>query len=569
MNVRNVSRTVKLKTFQHRSEVYNEVRNWVIWTVKDKVLIFPNERMDMAQRIYKRWEFWFLLFLYIFSVSIRLLPKLQYDSHLPAFQGDIWYRICMAQYTLDHWALPEPDIRYQPYGYVPMWYPPLSVFFFAFISRITALDIPTVVTRILPFFEGISSISIFFLARYIYNDRVAVYSSVILALTPSFIYWTGIGDPQFFILFLIPLFILFFLKYSREEIGTKYLVIMGIVLGIAFMAHLSYFIIILCLFLTLIYVLHEDRSKRPIIAFFLLIGISQLVAFWWWYPRNLYWWWIQALTSSSGYYIPLKHFFEFGIVSAVLGGLGLIYLGFTKNRSLLLLFLWALPLFLETQNETILQIIGRSDLAWTTLAKPLEGFRFYCFLAQPLAIAGGIFLYHMEPRIDRRILFSGLIGVLLLNLCVYNINFDLTNAGIIRKEYDAAVWYRDNSDKNALIVADYYRAQMISGVCGGKALIGGLFPLRNVDYPYIKAPGMVQHDLYTLYTTEDIAEAMMIIHRYEITYIFYSGNLERTGYFGTSLQEGYGLDVYLDKFYSNRFETVYKNNNIIIFKVIQ
>ncbi|MBU7042767.1 MAG: glycosyltransferase family 39 protein [Theionarchaea archaeon] len=522
----------------------------------------------MVQKIYKRWEFWLLLSLYIFSVLIRLLPKLEYDSHLPAFQGDIWYRICMAQYTLENWTIPEPDIRYQPYGYVPMWYPPLSVFFFAFLSKITALDIPTVVTRILPFFEGISPISIFFLARYIYNNKVAAYSAIILAMTPSFIYWTGIGDPQFFILFLIPIFILFFLKYSRQELGYSYLIIMGILLGITFMVHLSYFIIILCLFMSLIYVLHEDFSSRPILAFFVLICISQLVAFWWWYPRNLYWWWIYGLTSSSGYYSPVQHFFEFGIVSAILGGLGLLYLGITKNRSLLLLFLWTLPLFLETQNETILQLVGRIDLAWSTLAKPLEGFRFYCFLAQPLAIAGGIFLYHLvEPRISRKFLYSAIVGVCLLNLYVYNIDFHLTNAGILRGEYDAAVWYRDHSDDDSLIVADYYRSQMISGVCGGKALIGGLFPLRNVDYLYIQAPGTVQHDLYTLYTTEDLAETIKIIRRYNITHIFYSGNLKTTGYFGTSLQEGYGLEVFLDKFYQLSFEPVYKNNNIIIFKV--
>jgi uncharacterized membrane protein len=274
------------------------------------------------------------------------------------------------------------------------------------------------------------------------------------------------------------------------------------------------------------------------------------------------------LTSSSGYYTPLRQFFEFGITSAILGGLGFIYLGFTKNRSLLLLFLWTFPLFLETQNETILQLLGRSDLAWSTLAKPLEGFRFYCFLAQPLSIAGGIFIYHLEPRIDRKMLISAIIGILLLNLYVYDIGFDLTNAGILRKEYDAAAWYRNHSDEDSLLAADYYRSQMVSGVCGGRALIGGLFPLRNVEYPHIKAPGTVQYDLYTLYTTENQAKAIEIITRYNITHIFYSGNLENTGYFGTALQEGYGLDVFLDKFYAYPFEIVYKDNDIIIFKVI-
>lgn len=516
----------------------------------------------------KRWELYFLVSVYVFSVLIRLLPKLYIDSHLPAFQGDIWYRICMAQYMVDNWVLPEPDIRYLPYGYVPLWYPPLSVTFLAVLSRITSLDIPTVVTRIIPFFEGLSPLSIYFLARYLYSEKVAVYSAVVLSLTPSFVYWTGIADPQSLTLFLIPLYILYFLKYSRGEYGEKSLVFMGIALGVVFLFHLSYFVLVLSLCMVIIYLFFEKNFKRPLFALVVLLVLSQLVAFWWWYPRHLYWWWIHGLTSSSGYYTPLKHFFEFGVVPAVLGGLGLGYLGVRKDKHFLLLFLWMLPLFLETQNETILHVVGRIDLSWETLVKPLEGFRFYCFLAQPVSIAGSIFLWRLGKNGSKeKLVFSGLIVLLAVNLWVYNIGFDLINAGMSRKEYDAAVWYKTHSDSNALIVADYYRGQMIAGVCGGRALIGGLFPLRNVDYPYIKAPGQVQNDLYTLYTTESLNEAFIIIERYNITHIFYSRNLEKSGYFGTRLQDGFGLPVNLDKFFTESFTVVYQEGDILIFKV--
>lgn len=520
----------------------------------------------MAEKM-KRWELYFLLSIYIFSVAIRLVPKLPVDSHLPAFQGDIWYRICMAQYTFDHWALPEPDIRYRPYGYVPLWYPPLSFVSLALLSKLSSLDIPTVVTRLVPFFEAISPISIYFLAKYLYSEKIAVYSTVILCATPSFIYWTGIGDPQFFILFLIPLYILYFLKYTRGEYGDLSLVLMGIFLGISFLVHLSYFIVVLCLLAVVIFVSSEKHFKRALFGLILLVFVSQVTALWWWYPRNLYWWWINVLTSSSGYYTPLEHFFEFGMIPAVLGAVGLGLLGIKKDRTFLLLFLWALPLFLETQNETILQVVGRVDLTWETLAKPLEGFRFYCFLAQPVSIAGGVFVCYLGKKTSKKIIFPLIIVLLAANLWVYNIESDLTNAGMTRREYDAAVWYRHNTEDNAMIVADYYRGQMIAGVCGGKSLLGGLFPLRNVDYPYIKAPGQVQRDLYTLYTTDDTGEAMEIIERYKITHIFYSRNLEETGYFASSLQDGFGLPVDLGKFYTEHFTVVYQDGDILIFKV--
>lgn len=514
----------------------------------------------------KRWEIYFLIAVYVFSVAIRLLPKLYIDSHLPAFQGDIWYRICMAQYVYDTWALPEPDIRYLPYGYVPMWYPPLSPIFFALLSKVTALDIPTVVTRVLPFFEALSPLSIYLLAKYLYSEKVAVYATVLLAATPSFVYWTGIGDTQSFILFLIPLYILYFLKYSRGEYGNISLGIMGAILGCAFLFHLSYFVLLLSLVMVTVYLCTEKNFKRPLFGFFVLLIISQLVAVWWWYPRDLYWWWIHGLTSSSGFYTPLRHFFEFGIVPAVLGGLGLLYVGIKRNH-FLLLFLWVLPLFLETQNETILHMVGRVDLSWETLAKPLEGFRFYCFLAQPVSIAGGVFLLFLAKRISRKLVFSSLICLLAVNLVVCNIGVDLTNAGITRREYDAAVWYKENTGDDSLIVADYYRAQMVAGVCGGKALIGGLFPLRNVDYLYIKAPGQVHIDMYALYISQDLKEALTIIERYKITHVFYSGTLERGGYFGTSLQKGHGLPVSIDKFYTEGFTIVYQDADIVIFEV--
>ncbi|RLG46790.1 MAG: hypothetical protein DRN90_05940, partial [Thermoproteota archaeon] len=68
-----------------------------------------------AFRLNKK-EIAFLLIIYALGVILRLVPRLEIDSHLLTFQGDVWYRVCMAQYIKDHWTLPEPDIRYRPYG---------------------------------------------------------------------------------------------------------------------------------------------------------------------------------------------------------------------------------------------------------------------------------------------------------------------------------------------------------------------------------------------------------------------------------------------------------------------
>jgi hypothetical protein len=514
----------------------------------------------------------FLLFIYIFSVAIRLIPKLYLDSHLPAFQADVWYRICMAQYILDHWKLPEPDIRYLAYGYVPMWYPPLSVFSMAVLSKITTLDLPTLCTRLIPFFEGISPLSIYFLARYLYDEKVAFFSTLICALTPSFIYWTGIADPQSMVIFLIPLSILFWLTYARTP-STLGVLLSGTFLGVVFLFHLSYFILILTLLCTTLYISIWERRAKIFLDLFILIIISQAVAAWWWLPRNLYYWWVDVLTSSSQFYTTVQHLTYFGRTVALLAFFSIIFSALKRDKYFFLLFFWALPLLCETQNETILSTLGRLDLSWSTLAKPLEGFRFYVFLAQPLAIFSGYLLSHLI-EIRGRWMYVGIFCISLLggamayDLYEYPITGVITNAGMTREEYDAAVWFRNNSLPQDRIIGDYYRAQMMAGVCGGKALLGGLFPLRNIEYPYVSKHDsvypIVQDDIYRIYTQESLEETVSLMHKYGATHVYYSTHLEYYGYLGTTLKTGFGIPVSLDKF-NQGFQVVYRSENVIIF----
>ena len=152
----------------------------------------------------------------------------------------------------------------------------------------------------------------------------------------------------------------------------------------------------------------------------------------------------------------------------------------------------------------------------------------------------------------------------------YPIMAAITNAGMTREEYDAAVWFRQHSSPHDRIIGDYYRAQMVAGVCGGKALLGGLFPLRNIDYPYVSKHDsvypVVQDDIYRIYTTKSLEEATSLMQKYGATHVFYSSNLEGFGYLGSNLKGDFGIPVSLDKFFEG-FEVVYQTENVIIFKL--
>ncbi|MFQ5800105.1 MAG: glycosyltransferase family 39 protein [Candidatus Hydrothermarchaeales archaeon] len=525
----------------------------------------------------------FLVAVYLLGVFLRLYPRLSIDAHLLTFQGDIWYRLAMAQYILDYTALPSPDLRYLAYGEVPMWYPPLSPIFLAGLSYLSSFDLPTVSSRIVPFIEALSPLSLFFLVRYMYDETAAYISTLALALTPTFVFWTGISDPQSLTLFLIPLYILLWLRHSQTP-ANKNVLILGVVLAANFLVHLSYFVAFLVLFSVSIALGIRKEAKMWLLRdLFLAIFISQLLTALWWLPNNLYWWWIKALVTSSGMYSMGWQIGDFGVVAVLFGVLSLIYVATTRGSWKYVLFFWALPLFIESQNEAILFAVHRVDLTWTTLGKPLEGFRFFPYLAQPVAIAIGAFFSRLSDAsflksIERTKLQA--LMVLLMGSAflwgitgLYHIDVKFQTSGLIPQEYKAALWFRENSNNNSRIAADYYRAQMFTGVTGGKAIDGGMFPLRNVDLPYISVPATVQDDLYILYTTEEPKKAHDLAKRYGLTHIFYSKNMEDYGNLLSKYKPAsdYGIPIYLEKFNVPKyFRPVYEDaeNNIKIFEVV-
>jgi hypothetical protein len=243
--------------------------------------------------------------------------------------------------------------------------------------------------------------------------------------------------------------------------------------------------------------------------------------------------------------------------------------------------------------------LERPDLTWSTIVKPLEGFRFYCFLAQPLALITGLIIARYAiPALPS--LFKYLSGkinqlsktlvlaskniktkekiywVYFLSLCLIlggslaldlNLNYKMTtrlqNAGISPAEYRAALWFRKNTSQSSRIIADYYRLQMIAGVCGGKALLGALFTLRNVELPYINRPALVENDIKQIYLTPSPHTANLLMKKYKCDHIFISNTLINLGYFGSPYQNRqFGLKANLEKFDNKEyFKEVYRDDS--------
>ncbi len=725
----------------------------------------------------------FLLIIYGFGVFIRLGPKLDVDSHLPVFLGDVWYRICMAQYMLDFHALPIPDIRYLPYGDVPLWYPPLSMAAFAGLSAISNMDLPTVMTRIIPFFEAFTPIPFYFLAKEWFDRSVGKIAVLILAITPSFILYSSIADPQVFTLMVIPV-VLVYLSRQQYAYSRNTAIWMGILLGITFMTHLSYFIVV---GLMALYVIARKVDRHPIgneLRFAVVsVGISLLISAWWWVPDMLFYWWIFIITTSTllqtfgshltsygapfmilgfigfGYVLVnrLSYFNDrgnqnvpfvlalalifsalcgifmgktvtipviaimgllygiiavltaksswkvgiaasiasSGIIAAIgayfahnagnvgawtntfirvqtgfdstymavgllLGALfvffllavaltpimrqspestpifallsclaviGITYYGsgsstagfvstlrtFAERGQVLtilsiisiptlfvyqyngkvskyisnhkyetFLVFWTIFMLYEVFSENILSIVREYGLMWETTVRPLEGYRFYIFLAQPFALLGAVVLTeirkHRSAYTMGFIVFIAFMGYFSLygqSMPDYDMDFKITNSGVFIEDYNAAVWFKEHTTREDLIVADYYTGQMFSGVCAGRSLIGGLFPLRNIDFnEYIKAPAQVQDDIYEFYSSDDLAYTLLIAERYGITHVYVSDNMLNRGWLGAYQYSGFGVPIDWNKFFTTgAFDVIYEDktnpyNKVYILEIV-
>lgn len=545
---------------------------------------------------FKKSEIFFLLFVYLIGVGFRLIPRLSLDPHLLTFQADIWYRLCLAQYVVDNGHLPVWDIRYLAYGHVPFWYNPLSLYFFAFLHHLTHLDLPTICSRVMPFVESFSVITIYFLCRELYNKRVAVLATIILLLSPSQAYWTGISTLQSFTIFLLPLSILLWVRFLQKKffINNKWahLTLMGVLYALNFLTHLSYFthmIMLFCVHLSL--VIERKARLRDTLYLLVPVIISQILTSWWWLPHNLYWWWSTGLTTSSGFNEGLQFLQQYGYSAAIIGHLAFIAIVLFcvwKWRSLPAFYLipvfWALFPMIESHNEGLLVLFKRLDLTWNNLFKPLEGFRFYVFLTQPLAICTALLADRMAESFLRngRFFKRAIAAALAMLLCgiliydmffIYKLSWRFQIAGIGTRDIKAATWFRENTPPTSRILSDYYNAQMISGICGGKALLGALFPLKGVNIPYINEKTKVQADIYSVYLNYDAQNIRDIFHRYGVTHIYVSdGNI---GYIETFASGMYQQPMKVDKARLHQvfsdptlFKLVYQDGDIEIFELV-
>ncbi|MCX9084573.1 MAG: oligosaccharyl transferase, archaeosortase A system-associated [Candidatus Methanoperedens sp.] len=206
----------------------------------------------------------------------------------------------------------EPFINY-PYGAIIGW-PPLFDQTIALVSIIAGFGSPGVhlietIGAFTPVILGIFSIiSVYYISKEIFNERVGLYSSLLLAVMPAHaqISFLGFVDHHISEVLISVLAYLFFIMSLKNEFN-KFSILSGIIIGLSFLTWIGAPIFIGIILLYIIFQFIQNRKsnvgsdnllKSGIISF--SIAFFTIILFYLWTP------WQKALQFGTlSYFQPL------------------------------------------------------------------------------------------------------------------------------------------------------------------------------------------------------------------------------------------------------------------------
>ncbi len=225
----------------------------------------------------------------------------------------------------------DPFINY-PYGVVVGW-PPLFDQIIALISLIAGLGKPGIhlvetIGVFIPVISGIFSIiSVYYITKEIFNERIALYSSLLLAVMPAHaqISFLGFTDHHIAEVLISVLAYLFFIKSIKKE-SCLFSILSGIMIGLSFLIWIGapIFIGIILSYIVIQFVLDKKSNinsdyllKTGTISF--LTAFVMIIFFYLWTP-----WQKDIQAGTLSYFQPVYVFLcaiivlVFGITSRIM-----------------------------------------------------------------------------------------------------------------------------------------------------------------------------------------------------------------------------------------------------------
>lgn len=196
--------------------------------------ITPNEKRNI---------FLFLIVLIGFKVRLFTFPQVFEQGRIVFLEADPYYhmwRVFSFIETFPKTFFFEPLINF-PYGAIIGW-PPLLDQIIALISLIAGFGSPApfrieMIGAFMPVILGIFSIiSVYYIAKEIFNERIGLYSSLLLAVMPAHaqVSFVGFVDHHIAEVLISVLAYLFFIRSLKND-SYKFSIFSGIMIGLSFL----------------------------------------------------------------------------------------------------------------------------------------------------------------------------------------------------------------------------------------------------------------------------------------------------------------------------------------------
>ncbi len=316
--------------------------------------------------------FLFLIILIGFIVRLFTYPQVFKSGRIIFLETDPYYhmwRVFSYISTFPKTFLFDPYINY-PQGALVGW-PPLFDQCIALVSMIVGLGKPGVyliesVGAFMPVMLGVFSIiSVYYIAKEIFNERIALYSSLLLAVMPahSQISFLGFTDHHVAEVLLSVLAYLFFIK-SLKNGSLRFSVLSGIIMGISFLTWIGapIFVGILLLYAVIQFILDKKSDVESgylitIVSVSFLTTFFIILVFYLWTP------WQRIITTGTLSYFQLIYvatsavlFLFLGLISNLMKNQKWYYYPFliiVLTASLFLLLTTVIPSFYESLSGGI------------------------------------------------------------------------------------------------------------------------------------------------------------------------------------------------------------------------
>lgn len=453
--------------------------------------------------------------------SVVLASRLYLSFSVPYFNYDAYFNLRQVEYIAEHGKpLYEDPLSYSGRTLV---FPPL----FHYILALFNLFMPiTLVGRVVPnIFASFLVVVIYLIAKEITKSRAAaIFSSAIAGFIPIFFSKTANSVSSSTLLFPIIFYALYcLLKINGDKKYTYHLIALTFLIPLIEPTAIL-FVLGLLIYLILAGVENLKQSRREIelIFFpaFVILWIMFLIYKNAFLAHGVSFIWQNTPTELLGSYFKNIHILEsvylIGSIPFVFGIYVVYYYIFReKTRATYIFFGFALATGMSLWLRLIHLDFG---LMFLGILLAVLFAQFYL----------SFFIYLEKTKVSR---FHWLFLILLVSLFIATSvlpSFSYTLSELKNSpgedEINALLWLRDKTEADSVILAALNDGHLINYIAKRKNVFDTNFLLiRNIDQRF--------RDFNTIFTTQYQTDAVRLLNKYEVSYIYISKNAR--GEFGT------------------------------------